>query len=104
MPRFFEGFLIVLMIFCFCVGLAIIIKFSVLWIENNQAFKSNKIEEEKTSPKIYLVKQTSQEKPKKRKRRSPKIAFEGLVVKPENVCIANQETHHQNSKKNRASF
>lgn len=89
MPRFIEGLLLVMMIFGFCVGIAVIIKITMLWIkQQRQPTEELKPEE----PKIYLVKQTQMQKQsKKKKRRSPKIAFEGLVLKPEKVSLKNEE-------------
>lgn len=89
MPSFFEGFFLVFIIFNVCVALAIVIKACILWFEQYKAT-------DKTPPaqesKIYLVKQTSSApKPKARKRRSPKIAFEGLVLRPEKVTFSQEE-------------
>ena len=91
MPSFFEGIFLVFIIFNVCVALAIVIKACILWFEQYKAT-------DKTPPaqesKIYLVKQTSsapKPKPKSRKRRSPKIAFEGLVLKPEKVTFSQEE-------------
>jgi hypothetical protein len=86
MPKFFEGLLFVVMVFVLCVALAIVIKLTYLWLEEKRKIESPKVQE----PTIYLVKQT-QTAPtnKRRKKRSPKIAFEGLVLKPENVKLAN---------------
>lgn len=85
MPSFIEGVLLVLMIFGFCVGLAVIIKLTTIYIEEKYAPKPDL---QKQEPKVYLVKQTtSPEQKPKRKRRSPKIAFEGLVLKPEKVTF-----------------
>ena len=104
MPSFFEGFLLVLMIFGFCVGIAIIIKIGVLWIEENNTTTPPPQQESK----IYLVKQTSsapKPKPQTRKRRSPKIAFEGLVLKPENVLLEQEdEQEKDNQKQSKISF
>ena len=73
--------LLVLMIFGFCVGTAIIIKIGLMWLEQK---KSEPAPVESAEPKIYLVKQTAASpKPKPKKRRSPKVAFEGLILKPE---------------------
>ena len=88
MPTFIEGFLLVLMIFSFCVGIVIIIKLGFLWLEQAKAKKPP----EPTQPKIYLVKQSQTvQKRKPKKRRSPKIAFEGLVLKPENVLLSESD-------------
>ena len=90
MPRFIEGLLLVFMIFGFCIGLAIIIKITMLWIiEQKQPIEEAKREE----PKIYLIKQSNQPKAtkKKRQRRSPKIAFKGIVLNPESVSIKNED-------------
>ncbi len=99
MPSFFEGILLVLMIFGFSVGVAIIIKMGLLWMEQQKSEPTTKINQE---PKIYLVKQTqTPQKPRTRKRRSPKIAFKGLVLKPENVMLSkdeNQNTKNQSEK------
>ncbi|MBR2385134.1 MAG: hypothetical protein IKA99_05975 [Clostridia bacterium] len=93
MPRFFEGFLLVLMIFAFCVGFAIIVKASLLWLEDRQTPPSSP---EQSPPKIYLVKQTQnrQVPVKKRKRRSPKIAFEGLILKSEQVSLGQEKNEN----------
>ena len=89
MPNFIEGLLLILMIFGFCVGTAIIIKIGLMWLEQK---KSEPAPVESAEPKIYLVKQTAASpKPKPKKRRSPKVAFEGLILKPENVIIAERE-------------
>ena len=88
MPRFIEGLLLVFMIFGFCIGLAI--KITMLWIsEQKQPIEEAKREE----PKIYLIKQSNQPKAtkKKRQRRSPKIAFKGIVLNPESVSIKNED-------------
>ena len=78
--------------------------------------KEEKIEKtetvaEKEQPqesKIYLVKQTSntpQPKPKTKRRRSPKIAFEGLVLKPEKVSLSQEESPpSQEPKQRKISF
>ena len=99
MPTFIEGFLLVLMIFSFCIGIAIIIKLGLLWLEQNKA----KNPPEPTQHKIYLVKQTPvKPKTKPRKKRSPKVAFEGLILKPENVLIddsTNQASIKESHKK-----
>ena len=103
MPNFFEGLLIVFMVFGFCVGVAIIVKLSYLWIEQN---KSEPLHEERShQPKIYLVKQTaSQKKSAPRKRRSPKVAFEGLILKPENVSIEKNEIYNKTEDEKKISF
>ena len=100
MPSFFEGVLLVLMIFGFSVGVSIIIKMGLIWIEQQNSNPTTPLNQE---PKIYLVKQTStSQKPRTRKKRSPKVAFEGLVLKPENVKLSNSEiqsSNNQNEKK-----
>lgn len=104
MPSFFEGFLLVLMIFGFCVGLAIIIKIGILWFEQKNATTPPPQQESK----IYLVKQTANNlKPKQqtRKRRSPKIAFEGLILKPENVMLKEDDEQEKDVfKQSKTSF
>ena len=91
MPRFIEGLLLVFMIFGFCIGFAIIIKITMLWIIEQR--KPNE-EVKREEPKIYLIKQTEKPKPtkKKRQRRSPKIAFKGIVLKPESVTVKNEDS------------
>ena len=95
MPNFFQGLLFVIMIFALCVALAIIIKLVCLWLEEKRNTSLPKSQE----PTIYLVKQTkSVSTVKKRKKRSPKIAFEGLILKPEQVSFS-QDQKDDNSLK-----
>lgn len=92
MPRFFEGILLITMILGFCIGLAVIIKATFLWVEKNRTDEKSLNECTAPEPKIYLVKQTGdKQKPKPRKKRSPKIAFDGIVLKPENVTLATSD-------------
>ena len=104
MPSFFEGLLLVFMIFGFCVGIAILIKVGALWMEQTKTAEKEQPQESK----IYLVKQTSntpQPKPKTKRRRSPKIAFEGLVLKPEKVSLSQEESPpSQEPKQSKISF
>lgn len=89
MPIFFEGVLLILMIFSFCVGIAIICQFARFWYENKN--KPKQIEVEKT--KIYYVKETqTKQKTKKKKRyKKPEIALKGIVLSPEQFELINVE-------------
>ena len=103
MPNFFEGLLLVFMIFAFCVGIAIIIKIVILWFEQYNATPAPTQQESK----IYLVKQTAsapKPKAKTRKRRSPKIAFEGLVLQPESVLLKQDKEQEGEHKQLKESF
>ena len=89
MPVFFEGILIILMVFCFCMGISIICQFARFWYENKN--KPQKVEVEKT--KIYYVQETKPEqKPKKKKRRKKvDVALKGVVLTPEQFEILTTE-------------
>ncbi|MBQ7373185.1 MAG: hypothetical protein IJW64_01305 [Clostridia bacterium] len=80
MTNFLEGFLIVMMIFCFCVGIAFVIRLIIAWIVGKPA----KSEPTVAEPTVYFVKQT-QSKPKRKRarRKSPSVALKGLMITPE---------------------
>ena len=96
MPRFFEGVLFTIIIFAVCVALATIIKIAFIKLEEKNHIDKPKSQE----PKIYLIKQTKSNTTSQRKRqkRSPKIAFEGLVLKPEAVSLAQSEPSEEDNK------
>ena len=87
MPIFIEGLLLVLMIFCFCVGISIICQFARFWYENKT--KPEKDENQKTT--IYYAKDTAPEKTKKKKRRKKiDLAFKDLALSPDQFEIINE--------------
>ena len=91
MPVFIEGLLLILMIFCFCVGIATICQFARFWYENKTKSKPKSDETPKTT--IYYAKETQPEKPKKKKRRKKiDLAFKDLALNPDQFEIIKQPT------------
>lgn len=85
MPPFIEGVLILVMIFGFCVGITIVVQLGAQFIESK---KKPKIEVKPTPPTIYYVKETEKPKRKTKKaRKSPSVAFKGVILSPEQIKI-----------------
>jgi len=98
MPTFFQGFMMTVTVFAFCAMLAIIIRLAILW----RRYVNEPKPEAKPETKVYYVNNSAPVKKKKRrKRKSPDLAFKGIVLTPEQIKIiesgktnANQDQKH----------
>lgn len=82
MPSFFDGFLIICMIFCFCFGISFLIRLLFLWL------KEEKIDDAiAPKPTVYLVEQTAKPKRKKSRKKHTDVALKGLMITPEKFKV-----------------
>lgn len=93
MPNFFQGLLIMAMLFSFCFSMAIVIKLAVLWVEYRKNNENVTPKEENSGAKIYYIKETlpPKKRRKKRPRKSPNLALKGVVLHPDQFKIIEKD-------------
>ena len=84
MTSFWQGLLLIVMVFCFCAGISLCLSPIISWLKS----KATKTQTEQTKqtdaqPTIYLIEHTKKPKRRKTKRKTTDVALKGLMITPE---------------------
>ena len=80
MTSFLKGFLLIIMVFCFCGGISLIVRLILVYFRDK---KTNANKPQQSPTVIYVTNTQTKPKKKRRKKKSPDVALKGILITPE---------------------